>query len=181
MPLSEFRTAYSWQEAINLGPSLVRLAEELPGSEQMGLCWQVQQAMVDLPAAIALDLMEDNSFTRRLVTLKLLAALELIDKIYPALDTAGVRAEVDAVVERISSDRFTETAAGYPAAPTQALPLATEPQAAGPAYSVPLLPDPPAPSPVTPEPYPPVAPAPEAPHDPVSVQIDVQPPHDLPS
>jgi hypothetical protein len=165
MPLSDFRTAYSWQEAINLGPSLVRLAEELPGSEQLGLCWQVQQAMVDLPASIAQDLMEDNSNTRRLVILKLLASLELIDNIYPALDTAGVRAEVDLVADRIASDRFAETAAGYGNAMTQP---SFDQGHTGPASSVPVVPD------NGPQALPELEPL-QAPREPVSLQIDVQP------
>jgi hypothetical protein len=138
MPLSEFRTAYSWQEAIDLGPSLVRLSEELPALEQMGLAWQLQQVMVDLPAAIAVDLMEDGSNTRRAVAVKLMAALDLIDKIYPALDTAEVRSAVEALVERIKSERFSETAGGI-MAPSPVPP----PMGPGvPASSVPVFPEP---------------------------------------
>jgi hypothetical protein len=138
MPLTEFRTAYSWQEAIDLGPSLVRLSEELPALEQMGLSWQLQQVMVDLPTAIAVDLMEDGSNTRRVVALKLLAALELIDKIYPALDTSDVRTHVDALVARIQSERFAETANGIAAPPPLPVRVASE----VPASSVPLVPEP---------------------------------------
>ncbi|HUD11018.1 MAG TPA: hypothetical protein VMS08_01285 [Candidatus Saccharimonadia bacterium] len=186
MPLSEFRTAYSWQEAIDLGPSLVRLVEELPGSEQMGLCWQLQQATVDLPAAIALDLMEDGSNTRRPVALKLIAALELIEKIYPALDTADVRAEVESVIQRISSDHFAETAASnvHTAPPPELTPrpnVAPPPTSApvpgsAPAASIPVIPELESPATSMPEPAAPVAPLPsEPPQDPVSVQLAVPP------
>lgn len=124
MALSEFRDTHSWQEAIELGPQLVRLAEDLPVAEQMGLSLQLREAMVALPAAIAVDLLEGGSNTRKPATLRLVAMLDLIEKIYPALDTADVRAAVDTLAERISSNSFGEQTAG---AATAYLPGATTP------------------------------------------------------
>jgi len=67
------------------------LAEELPASEELGLSLQLRQIMVELPATIAADLLRDVSEVRLMPVLKLLATLELIDRVYPALDTAGVK------------------------------------------------------------------------------------------
>ncbi|HVQ44616.1 MAG TPA: four helix bundle protein [Candidatus Saccharimonadia bacterium] len=103
MKLSEYRNSSSWQKAIDLGPKLMALAEELPASEETGLSLQLRQLMVELPATIAADLVQEHSDERLMPALKLLATLELIDRVYPALDTAGVRSEADALAEGLVS------------------------------------------------------------------------------
>jgi hypothetical protein len=115
MALSEFRDTHSWQGAIDLGPLLVQLAEELPAGETNGLAQQLRQGMVELPAAIALDMLEKDSYTRRAVSLRLLAIIELIDKVYPALDTAQARTKLEKLIDRIASDKLTERTDGAPA------------------------------------------------------------------
>ncbi len=119
MTLSEYRNSSSWQGAIELGPHLMRLAEELPGSEEMGLSLQLRQLMVEVPAAVAGDLVQGTS-SRHPAGFRLLTTLELIDRVYPALDTAGVRADAEKLVARfMSTEQF---AAG----PAPAKPAATE-------------------------------------------------------
>ncbi len=76
--------------AIELARPLTLLTELLPDHEQGGLTRTLQMAMVDLPTAIALDIME-NTARRRGVYVRIDVALELIDQIYPALDTADAR------------------------------------------------------------------------------------------
>lgn len=176
MPLSDFRSAHSWQEAIDLGPGLARLAEQLPLSEQMGLAWQLQQIMVELPQAIALDLLQDGSMTRRPASLRLIASLDLIEKIYPALDTAEIRTAADNLVDRLKSDRFTEVD-GIPGSFTQTpdpapAPLPVAPPV-GPVANVPVVPEAVPEPEAIPEPLPP-APEPQAevPHS-VPVSVDV--------
>jgi hypothetical protein len=154
MPLSNFRTSRSWQDAIDLGPSLVMLAEQLPGSEQMGLCWQLQQAMVELPATVAHDMMEDGSNTRLEASLRLVATLDLVEKIYPALDTAGVRDQVEKLVDRLQAEDFGDNASSAGPAPAVAdiqAPVAavmpasvTPPAPLGPAANIPVIPGAPA-------------------------------------
>ena len=112
MALSEFRDTHSWQGAIELGPHIVRLAEDLPTAEAMGLSLQLRQSMVELPAAIAVDLLEGHSFTRKPAIMRLVAMLDLIDKIYPALDTAELRTTVEQLAERLSGKDFGEQTAG---------------------------------------------------------------------
>jgi hypothetical protein len=122
--LSTYRNSPFWKAAIDLGPSLARLADELPASEEFGLSKTLREFGVDLPAAIAVDLMmAPTSTTRYTVTLKLAAALELVDRIYPALDTASVRASADALAEQLFDDSF-GVAAVAPAAATAAPTLA---------------------------------------------------------
>jgi len=125
MKLTEYRNSSSWLGAIELGPKLMTLAEELPASEELGLSLQLRKIMVELPATIAADLLQGSSEVRLLPVLKLLATLELIDRVYPALDTAGVRADADKLVERLMSP--TDFTAGPEAAPAPA--AESEPEA----------------------------------------------------
>jgi hypothetical protein len=102
MKLSEYRSSSSWKGAIELGPKLISLADDLPGSEGMGLSRQIRELMVEIPASMAMDMMHEHSDSRMVPVIKLLATLEIIDKVYPALDTAGIRADVDALAEKLS-------------------------------------------------------------------------------
>ncbi len=112
MKLQEYRNSSSWLGAIELGPKLMELAEELPASEEMGLSFQLRQLMVDLPATVCADLV-DGTDSRRVAAYRLLATLELVDRVYPALDTAGVRNEADALVESLlSGDSFSDMVGG---------------------------------------------------------------------
>jgi hypothetical protein len=127
MTLSESRNSSSWQGAIELGPHLMRLAEELPASEAMGLSFQLRQAMVEVPATAATaDLLPETGKARVLPVLKLLAILDLIEKVYPALDTADVRTEAEKLAEYVVS-------AATGVEPTAALPAKIEPPAPAPA------------------------------------------------
>jgi hypothetical protein len=159
MQVSDVKQTHSWRQALDLGPGLIRLAEDLPASEEMGLSWQLRKLMVDLPTAIAVDLM-GRSNDRHDVILRLVAVLELVEKVYPALDTAATRAEADRLIERLTGDQFRESLAA--ATP----PPADEPEeptdAPAPEAAPEAMPVTPAPS-VTPAPAPapmPAAPAP---------------------
>jgi hypothetical protein len=107
MTLSEYRDTLAWQGAIDLGPHIVKLAEELPEAEQTGLAQQLRQLMVELPGVIAMDLVDDGN-VRLHVAVRLAAALELVERIYPALDTAAAREALDTLTMRLASDGFTE-------------------------------------------------------------------------
>lgn len=112
MPLSDFRDTYAWREAIELSPYLVNLAEQLPASEEYGLSMQLRKIMVRLPAAAAYDLLEANSFSRKVELTRLAAILDIIDKVYPALDTAGARKSLEKVADRMAGPDFGEQTPG---------------------------------------------------------------------
>ena len=107
MQLSEYKDTHSWQDAMRLGPHLMKLAEEMPATEELGLSWQLRQAMVEIPATIAADLVHGNK-PGLMPLLKLVAALELIDKVYPALDTASAKAASDKLADRLLGEDFDE-------------------------------------------------------------------------
>jgi hypothetical protein len=98
---------------VELGPDLVQLAEQLPVSEEHGLNHQLHLVAVDLPAAIAYDLLESDSYTRKLHIARLAAMLDIIDKVYPALDTGEARKKLEKLADRVgSSDSFGEQTPG---------------------------------------------------------------------
>jgi hypothetical protein len=129
MPAAEFRDTRSWQEAIALGPELMELAEAMPATEELGLSWQLRKSMVRLPAAVALDL-DDDKDARKVELYRLMATLELIDKVYPALDTAAAKSAVDRLAERLTGPGFDERVRGKSPAPKPAAP--EQPAAAAP-------------------------------------------------
>lgn len=136
MTLADFRSNTSWKHALELGPELMEIAEALPAGEELGLSLQLRQLMVELPASIAMDLSKGTEH-RHLAGFKLLAALELIDKVYPALDTANARAAADRLVEGMMGS-------GSKPAPAHA-PEAAKAPAPAPA-DVPVVPEPGAPA-----------------------------------
>ncbi len=126
MTANDYRNTYSWQESIALGPQLVRLAEQLPSAEQMGLAHQLHSAMVELPTAVGMDLTTGGQARLEAVH-RLIAILELVDRVYPALDASAAQAAVDQLAARLSApDRFNETVS----APVTATPVADETPAA---------------------------------------------------
>lgn len=113
MPLSDFRDTFAWREAIEMGPDLIQLAEQLPASEEMGLAYGIRKVMVELPAAIAYDLLEGNSYSRKKPIARLAAMLDIIDKVYPALDTIEPRNKLEKLTDRVgSSESFGEQTPG---------------------------------------------------------------------
>ena len=103
----DYRNSLSWLAAIKLSKPLTLLIEELPSQEDHGLIMTIQALMVEVPAMIALDLL-DNSDLRRVSLFKLEAAIEVVDHVYPALDTLESRTAVETLIARSFSDSFAE-------------------------------------------------------------------------
>jgi hypothetical protein len=134
MTLSEYQDTYSWQGAIELAPQLLTLAEELPAAEEMALSLQLRQLMVELPAGIAASLVA-GSLADLSAPLRLISVLEIVERIYPALDTAAVRTAADALVKRLAGSDFTEVKT----APVAQAALPETPET--PAAETPVVPD----------------------------------------
>ncbi len=107
MTQAEYRNTYSWQGAIDLGPKLVSLSEDLPVHEQTGLLMQLHELMVEVPAMVAADLVDGTSL-RFAPLYRLTASLELIERVYPALDASMARHELDELSLRLSGPSFNE-------------------------------------------------------------------------
>lgn len=149
MSQAEYRNTYSWQAALDLGPELVSLAEDLPLHEQTGLVMQISELMIELPAMVAADLVDGTSL-RFAPFYRLIAALELIERVYPALDAGEAKSDLEELGVRLASASFTELVP----APAIALPApsdddddesadesADEPEAVDPAATA-LVPEP---------------------------------------
>lgn len=108
MPESQYRNTHSWQSVIELGPKLVRLAEDLPAHEQTGLVMQLHQLMVELPAMVASDLVSGTAL-RFLPLYRLTAALELVERVYPALDAGDAKHALADVALRLGGPSFAES------------------------------------------------------------------------
>lgn len=147
MTLSDYRQSPSWKGAVDLGPQLVSLAEELPAAEELGLSWQLRQLMVEVPACIAADLL-DGSATRRPAVFRLLAVLELIDRVYPALDTAATRQQAEDLAQHLLEEDFGKAPTPKDQAPAEAAPMpAQAPAPVSEPAKVPVLSDHDAPAP----------------------------------
>jgi hypothetical protein len=168
----QYRNNPHWKAALELGPALARLADELPAAESNGLSQTLRALMVELPAAIAADLLSDTH-DRRLAVLKLVAAIELIDHVYPALDTAATRGAVERLANQLLADNFSETDSKSDAAPEAASAEPAESAPPAPPSSVPVLEAAPAPVPAPPPAAPDVA-ASEAPATPQPT-VTIQP------
>jgi hypothetical protein len=107
MATSDFRKTYAWNAALDLGPHLVRIAESLPDGESAGLAAQLRSLVIDAPASIAVDL-ATGSRTAPVAALRIVAALEVIERVYPALDTAAARAAADTLAERVQGPNFAD-------------------------------------------------------------------------
>lgn len=107
MAFSDYQKTYAWQAAMDLGPKLTMLAEELPSAEQNGLGQALLHLALDLPTAIAIDI-QNSSSTRHAIIIKLQTALELTGRIYPALDNGIVQTALAERIERFTGDTFAE-------------------------------------------------------------------------
>jgi hypothetical protein len=105
--LNDYRETYSWRAAVELGRSLTKLTEELPAHEDRGLIMALQSSMLDIPTTIADDLINSTK-TRQTAYLRLESALELVERVYPALDTAESKSKLDELIERTESPSFTD-------------------------------------------------------------------------
>lgn len=119
MSLAGYRTSHSYKKAVELGPHLVSLAEELPAAEEMGLSWQLRKLMIELPAAVAQDTLSDTVL-RRPAAIQLVTVLELIDRIYPALDTADIRRQAEELAEELLDGDDSSAPVEKPALPERA-------------------------------------------------------------
>jgi hypothetical protein len=114
MTLEEYRTTYAWQSSLDLSPHLVRIAEQLPVDEAFGLGAKLRSLAAELPASVATDLVT-GSRTALGAALQTAATLEVIEHVYPALDTVAARSAIEDLSHRIMSDKFTQTNIPAPA------------------------------------------------------------------
>ena len=107
MRLEEVKKAYAWQDAIELSKCLVSMCEEFSDAETNVVVWHLRQAVVDIPAAVAADLKAGRSATMEPLV-KLATELELVDRIYPAIDISDAEERLQILMNRMESDTYLE-------------------------------------------------------------------------
>jgi hypothetical protein len=134
--MQDVKKAYAWQEAIELSGELLQVCEEFSSNDNVVL-GHLRQAVIDIPATIATDIKFRRMATMEPV-IRLATELELVHKIYPAIDTGEVPEKLAALMERMSTDRFNERepepedeSAGQPEAATESPETEPEAPAAG--------------------------------------------------
>ncbi len=105
--MEDITKAYSWKDSLELSKQIVQLCEEFSDVETNVLVWHLRQAVVDIPATVAADLASNRGANLE-PSIKLMAELELVHKIYPGIDTSGAEDLLKKLLERMRSDRFGE-------------------------------------------------------------------------
>lgn len=105
--MEEITKAYAWQESLELSKRLVEICEQFSDTETNVLVGHLRQAIVDIPACIAADL-EANRPANKEAVVKLLAELELVKKIYPAIETAPADEQLEKLLQRMTGENFGE-------------------------------------------------------------------------
>lgn len=105
--MENIKNAYVWQEAIELSQKLVEVCEAFSNPDANVLVWHLRQAVVEVPATIAADLQAERGATMEPVV-RLAVELELVRKVYPAIDTSGVEEQLVTLMTRMRSEAFTE-------------------------------------------------------------------------
>lgn len=110
----EYRQYHSWEEAIKLSQQVHGLIESLPSDESSALAASLNAAAVSVPANVALNIMLGQPADIRYIV-ELQTQIELVNRIYPALDTASVERAASQLLERLQSvERFREMVAAKP-------------------------------------------------------------------
>jgi hypothetical protein len=99
--------AYAWQEAIELSKRLALVCEEFSDASTNVLVWHLREAIVEVPAGIAADLQAGRPATMT-AAVKLATALELVRRIYPAIDAGEADERLDRLMQRMQSGAFGE-------------------------------------------------------------------------
>ncbi|HEX7259787.1 MAG TPA: hypothetical protein VF272_02535 [Candidatus Saccharimonadia bacterium] len=105
--MDDITKAYSWKDSLELSKQLVQLCERFSDVDTNVLVWHLRQAVVDIPATVAADL-QANRPANLDPSIKLMAELELVHKIYPGIDTGSTEELLRNLLERMRSDRFGE-------------------------------------------------------------------------
>jgi hypothetical protein len=102
----DYKQSYAWRESLTVSQEVFGLIETLP--ETAGpLAAQLAELSVGLPAGVAADLMAGREAGLDAIV-RLMAAVELVDRIYPALDTGKVQKLTARLMDRLQSPTFIE-------------------------------------------------------------------------
>lgn len=105
--MDQVKNSYAWKEAIELSLDLIRICEEFSDGDHNVLLGHLKNAVVDIPASIAADIKYSRGANLEPV-IKLATELELVHRVYPAVDTGGAPEKVQKLLARMESNNFHE-------------------------------------------------------------------------
>ncbi len=97
-----YRDYCAWEEAIVLSQKVHELIEALPADERSALAASLNSAAVNIPTTVALNLVQQQPANIRDVV-SLQTQIELVDRIYPALDTGEVAKAANELLTRLQN------------------------------------------------------------------------------
>ncbi|MFI5240742.1 MAG: four helix bundle protein [Candidatus Saccharimonadia bacterium] len=101
--MQDYRKYLVWEEAIVLATQVHNLIDSLPESERSALAVSLNDAAVSLATSISISLsMSQPPVATKAIAL--LTQLEMVDRIYPALDTAEVDAAAAKLLAKLEHD-----------------------------------------------------------------------------
>ncbi len=113
--MDQVKNSYAWKEAIELSLDLIRICEEFSDGDHNVLLGHLKNAVVDIPASIASDIKYSRGANLEPVV-KLATELELVHRVYPAVDTGSAPEKAQKLLERMESNNFHEQIPAEPQA-----------------------------------------------------------------
>lgn len=105
--MDQVKNSYAWKEAIELSLDLIRICEEFSDGDHNVLLGHLKNAVVDIPASVASDIKYSRGANLEPV-IKLATELELVHRVYPAVDTGSAPEKVKSLLARMESNDFHE-------------------------------------------------------------------------
>jgi hypothetical protein len=113
--MEDIKKAAVWQEALDLASAVVQLCEQFTDDQNV-LAGHLRGLAIDIPASIASDLSHKREPNADPLV-RCAIVLELVKKVYPAIDTEAVESGIENIMARIEKNTFTEVKASAPATP----------------------------------------------------------------
>lgn len=88
---------------MKLSVQVHNLVESLPEDERSALAASLSETAVRIPTSVAMDLIKGESAEVKAIV-SLLTQIELVDRIYPALDTAEVQTAAQNLLVRLQDE-----------------------------------------------------------------------------
>lgn len=91
-----------WRDAIQVSKEIVEMCEDFSNQESNILLGHLRNSVIDIPAGVAADLAAGRQVSSEPL-IRLVATIELIHAVYPAIDTAKVIEQLDAMKRRLAA------------------------------------------------------------------------------
>lgn len=104
MGFSDYQKHPAWKQAMDVSLDINQLGEALPANEQLAM--ELMSSAIEIPTMVAEDLLSGHK-ARLGGVLRLQTRLELVERIYPALDTGRVERVLNDLIETLQSPDFT--------------------------------------------------------------------------